>query len=196
MRRLTVVLMALALAVGMSVPASATIHEVVASFCSNYEFPEQSGHPTGDQHDPPGLTLHEHNLAQPLIASGMFASFDIYLPDEWLPEGDENPEFVTTTTSLEILIDEDLFTVHFVEGDRIDGPHNKFPWDGKTYLQLEVDVPVVVDGDLLADTQEWIFPKLEADHPAFERCPHFERGPWYLEEDHALILDREVHGPA
>ena len=186
MRRLTVVLMALVLAVGMSVPASATIHEVVASFCSNYEFPEQSGHPTGDQHDPPGLTLHEHNLAQPLIASGMFEGFDIYFPGE-----------AVSVTDLEIEVDTDLFTIHFVEGERINGPHNKFPWDGETYLQLEVAVPIFdEEGEVLFPTQEWIFPKLEADHPAFERCPHFERGPWYLEEDHDLILDREVHGPA
>ena len=190
MRRLTVVLLALGLMVGVSVPASATIHEVVASFCSNYEFPEQSGHPTGDQHDPPGLTLHEHNLAQPLIASGMFEEFVIHLP---LPLGEATE--VTTTTGLTIELDTTIPTVHFVEGERINGPHNKFPWDGETYLQLEVDIPVLDEsGNVLFETQEWIFPKLEADHPAFDdRCQNFERGPWYLEEEHELILDRQVH---
>lgn len=57
-------------------PASATIHETVASFCaSTYD----TSSPTTHLHDPPGLTpsylggtSNADNIAQPLFASGIY----------------------------------------------------------------------------------------------------------------------------
>lgn len=55
-------------------PASATIHEIVASFCADTH---EVSSPTGDIHNPPGLTptflggtSAADNVAQPLISSG------------------------------------------------------------------------------------------------------------------------------
>lgn len=60
----------------MSLPASATIHEIVASYCATtHEVPS----PTGEIHNPPGLTPEHlggtssaHNVARPLKSSGAF----------------------------------------------------------------------------------------------------------------------------
>lgn len=61
---------------GTITPASATVHEIVASFCATtHEVPS----PTGEIHDPPGLTPEAQggtnsaeNVAQPLLSTGAF----------------------------------------------------------------------------------------------------------------------------
>ena len=172
MRRIAAVGMTVGLVAALSAaPASATVHEIVASFCSNNNVGAAPGHPTGDQHDPPGLTVHEHNLARPLLASGVFETFEVHFE-----------ESVTTRLGVEVDgLDPEVPTIYFVEGERINEPPNKFPWvDDATYVELHVDL--FLDGEV---DQQWIFPKLDidGDSPAFERCPNFERGPWYLLTD-------------
>lgn len=92
--------------------ASATIHEIVASFCADsHEVPS----PTGDIHNPPGLTpaalggtSAADNTAQPLLASGVF--------EVTQADGDE---FVVAGPATEpgdtlLVIDEDRPNVKFV----------------------------------------------------------------------------------
>lgn len=77
MRRATVLLSTMLLTMALAaVPAQATIHEIVASWCA---FSHEVASPTGDIHDPPGLspealggTSEADNIAQPLLSSGAF----------------------------------------------------------------------------------------------------------------------------
>lgn len=77
MRRIILtVFLTTGLVFAMTMPASGTIHEIVASFCAETH---QVPSPTGDIHDPPGLTpaalggtSAADNVAQPLLASGAF----------------------------------------------------------------------------------------------------------------------------
>lgn len=63
--------MVVGLMLAMIAPASATIHEIVASFCADSH---ETSSPTTDLHDPPGLSgfSSADNVAQPLLASGAF----------------------------------------------------------------------------------------------------------------------------
>lgn len=71
LRAVSIVGLVAGLMLAMAAPASATIHEIVASWCaSTHEVPS----PTGHLHDPPGLTgiSNGDNIAQPLLATGAF----------------------------------------------------------------------------------------------------------------------------
>lgn len=101
MRRATVLLSMLLLALAtMAVPAQATIHEIVASFCAAIHEVQS---PTGDIHDPPGLTPEElggtseaDNIAQPLLSSGAFTASDA--------QGDEEVVFGPPTEAGDTLL--------------------------------------------------------------------------------------------
>lgn len=97
--------LATVLVFAVTAPASATIHEIVASYCAATHEVQS---PTGDIHDPPGLTPEElggtseaDNIAQPLLSSGAFTAAGA--------DGDEEVVFGPPTEEGDtlLLIDED-----------------------------------------------------------------------------------------
>ncbi|MDX1622307.1 MAG: hypothetical protein R3320_15025 [Nitriliruptorales bacterium] len=156
LRVLTVLGLVTGLLMAFTLPASATVHEIVASFCAATS---ETGSPTGHLHDPPGLTpaflggtSAADNIAQPLLSSGAFL--------DGTAEGHEplfNPateEFDLTVPSGEtvLLVDETAPQVKLAGS-------GMFFYDPVTDVYVEIGLP----------TPE--------SHPAFAHCPNLPELP-------------------
>lgn len=128
-----------------AIPATATIHEIVASFCASTH---EVSSPTGALHDPPGLspeilggTSNADNVAQPLLASGAL--------EPAVADGDETVVLGGPPTEA---------------GDRLlvvdeDNPNVKLLGTGLFFYDPAHDVYVEI-------------PEPDPDFPAFANCPN------------------------
>lgn len=133
MRRVAVLLSVMLLAQAtMVAPAQATIHEIVASFCAGIHEVQS---PTGDIHNPPGLTPEElggtneaDNIAQPLLSSGAFRAGEA--------DGDETVVFGPSTEEGDtlLLINEDRSNVKLLGTDT-------FFYDSHADVYVEIGQP-------------------------------------------------------
>lgn len=142
-RRMIVLLSVMLLAQAtMAASAQATIHETVASYCAGVHEVQS---PTGEIHDPPGLTPEElggtsdaDNIAQPLLSSGAFTAVEA--------DGDEEVELgpdVEEGDTL-LLINEDRSNVKLLGTDT-------FFYDSHGDVYVEIGQP-------------------DPDFPGFEHC--------------------------
>ncbi len=134
--------LAATLVFAVTAPASATVHEIVASFCAAIHEVQS---PTGDLHNPPGLTPEElggtseaDNIAQPLLSSGAFTAAEA--------DGDEEVVLGPATDEGDtlLLINEDKPQVKLLGT-------NTFFYDAHGDVYVEIGQP-------------------DPDFPGFEHC--------------------------
>ena len=162
-KKLTIVLtMVGLLTVALPLPASAIIHELVASHCAGHELPNNEANV-----DPPGqLNMRGNSFARALQATGIYdISFGVS------SEGTLGLD----TTNIDPITEEPTF-----------GPMPA-PAPGTTPATVVVDN--TRPNAKLGDSFIWVFfvdeeaaisvyiQIYDLDHPAFDNCPNFHEGP-------------------